>query len=56
MKSKIVEAEHLVMAKRSAFEAHRSDPLLQDLNLAKVALHNWLNAEAVHWKQRAKIN
>lgn len=44
------------MAKQSAFEAHRSDPLLQDLNLAKVALHNWLNAEAVHWKQRAKIN
>eukprot|EP00268_Persea_americana_P007340 TRINITY_DN12726_c0_g1_i4.p1 TRINITY_DN12726_c0_g1~~TRINITY_DN12726_c0_g1_i4.p1 ORF type:complete len:100 (-),score=20.69 TRINITY_DN12726_c0_g1_i4:291-590(-) len=55
MKNRMADAEIQVLTKQAAFEAQPSDSLLKELNLAKASLHNWLNAESTHWKQRAKI-
>lgn len=38
-----------------AFDSNPCDSILSDLNSAKSDLHNWLNVESAHWKQRAKI-
>ena len=43
------------MGLQTAFDDTHYDSILSDLNSAKSNLHNWLNAELVHWKQRAKI-
>ena len=43
------------MTKEATFEAQLSDPLLRELDMAKAFLHNWLNAESTHWKQRVKV-
>lgn len=39
-----------------AFDANPSDSLLLALNSGKSNLHNWLNAEAAHWKLKSGIN
>ena len=51
----VSEAEALVLVKEAAFEEQPSDNLLRALNQAKASLHNWLNMESTHWKQRAKV-
>eukprot|EP00268_Persea_americana_P061729 TRINITY_DN7830_c0_g1_i4.p1 TRINITY_DN7830_c0_g1~~TRINITY_DN7830_c0_g1_i4.p1 ORF type:complete len:367 (+),score=53.05 TRINITY_DN7830_c0_g1_i4:1557-2657(+) len=54
-KKHIAEAESRVLVKETAFEAQPSDSLFRELAQAKASLHNWLNAESTHWKQRAKV-
>lgn len=55
LKVKIAEAEKSVMDIQITFESSPSDALLLDLSSAKSSLHNCLNVESAHWKQRAKI-
>lgn len=39
-----------------AFDSETSEPRLKGLNDAKVDLHNWLNSESAHWKQKSEIH
>lgn len=44
------------MEAQIAFDANPSDSLLLALNSGNSNLHNWLNAEAAHWKQKSRID
>ena len=56
LKRKIEEAEQSVLLAQSVFDSDNSDLHLLALNSSKSSLHNWLNAQATHWKQKAKAN
>ena len=55
LKVKISGAGQKVMDLQTAFADCPCAFILLDFNSAKFDLHNWLNAESVLWKQRAKI-
>ncbi|XXG88202.1 hypothetical protein AAC387_Pa12g0446 [Persea americana] len=55
LKRNIEDVEKDVLQVQLAYDSHPSAQLLLDLNLAKLALHNWLNTESTHWKQKAKL-
>lgn len=55
LKVNIGEVEIKLMDAQTAFDSSPCDSILLDLNSAKPALHNLLNAESTLWKQRAKI-
>lgn len=55
LKRNIEDAEKSVLEEQPAYDSNPSDQLLLDLNLGKSALHNWLNAESTHWKQKEKV-
>lgn len=55
LKSNIAKAEQLVLASQNSYDINPSDSLLVEMNTVKSILHNWLNAETVHWKQKAKV-
>lgn len=55
LKVNIVEAKQSVLVSQNPYDTNPSDSLLLELTTAKSVLHNWLNAKAVHWKQKAKV-
>jgi len=56
LKARIAEADNSVLACQYDHVAYPSEANHQELNIAKAALHNWLQAEFVLWKQRSKIS
>lgn len=55
LKAIIAAAEERVLSHQNAYDLSPSDQLLVDLNSAKTSLHNWLKAEATHWKQKSRV-
>ena len=47
--------EERVLSNQNAYDLSPLDQLLVDLNSAKTSLHNWLKAEATHWKQKSRV-
>ena len=55
LKHNIAKAKRKVVEAQSLYDSNPSESLQLDLTTRKSNMHNWLNVESVHWKQKSKI-